>query len=93
MKVSDLITLLTDLVKEDASIADAIVVQSRDSEGNGFSPTYEPGLNRYKADTSYSGEIFPFDTTLTEDMKEQGLTEDDLAPADAVPCLTLWPTN
>jgi len=51
MKVKDLVKKLQ---KEDP---DLLVVVARDEEGNGFSPLHEFTLEKYVADSKYSGEI------------------------------------
>jgi hypothetical protein len=75
---------------------DALVVMSKDSEGNGFSPFSEWGDGRYVAESSWSGYL----ADEGEDDDEPG--EDDVVTADpdyeapdepGVPCIVLWPTN
>ena len=51
MTVAELITELQKLP------GDALVVQSKDAEGNGFSPVDEVNIGRYEADTTWSGEF------------------------------------
>ncbi len=65
---------------------DALVVMSKDSEGNSFSPFYEvgntEGVDWYVAESSYSGELRSDEYDAAED-----------GPDGAVPCVVLWPTN
>lgn len=57
MKVSELIAKLSELP------GDVLVVQAKDAEGNGFSPTYAiTSQEEYVAETEYSGELV---TTFT----------------------------
>ena len=50
MKVKELIEHLEKCDPE------AMVVMSKDSEGNGFSPLYENSTGRYEAESTWSGE-------------------------------------
>lgn len=59
---------------------DTLVVLSKDAEGNGFSPLDGYGIDRYVAESTYSGYLVDVET------------EPDPLP-DSVPCLVLWPTN
>jgi len=71
----------------------AVLVQSRDAEGNGFSPTYEASIGFYRADTTYSGEFL---TPLDDDDRASGryTEEDEYEPEGGdVPAICLWPTN
>jgi hypothetical protein len=62
---------------------DAVVILQKDAEGNGFSPLREfrendpAGVDRYFAETTWSGEVYPADE----------------APSGGVPCITLVPVN
>ena len=49
MTVAELITELQKLP------GDALVVQSKDAEGNGFSPVDEVSVGRYEAESTWSG--------------------------------------
>jgi len=71
VKVKELIKLLNDLPPE------ALVVLSKDAEGNGYSPLATDGLGLYQyvANCTWAGEIYPTD-------EEEG--------EEAV---VLWPTN
>jgi hypothetical protein len=62
---------------------DALVVMSKDAEGNGFSPFLEIGSGEhYVADSSYSGELREEEYDPAED-----------GPDGAVPCIVLWSAN
>ena len=76
MKVSELIEMLESLD------ADALVVLSKDSEGNGFSPVTDVDPCHYTPFNTWSGECID-----TDDMDDA----DD--HPDAEPCVCLWPTN
>lgn len=64
---------------------DAVVVLSKDAEGNGFPPVASPvgeygfSTGFYEAESTWSGEYFNAD--------------DDERPDDAVEAVCLWPTN
>lgn len=62
--------------------ADAVLVQSRDGEGNGFSPVAELTLGVYLEDTTWHGEF----TDCEED-------EGKLRERGAVQSVCIWPTN
>ncbi len=77
MKVGELIKILKGLPQ------DALVVQSKDAEGNSFSPVADHCESHYVPDTTWAGELWDEDDD-----------EDDEGPPDgAVPCVVLWPTN
>lgn len=65
---------------------DAIVIMSKDSEGNAFSPLDEVGdtedVDWYVPDSGYSGELRSDEYDADED-----------GPDGAVPCVVLWPKN
>ena len=61
---------------------DAVLVQSRDGEGNGFSPISELTLGVYLEDTTWSGEFTDCDEDAG-DLRERG----------AVQSVCIWPTN
>jgi hypothetical protein len=77
--VGQLVTALLELPQ------DAVVVLSKDAEGNGFSPVAAPvdedgySTGFYRAETTWSGEMFGGD--------------DEERPDDAVEAVCLWPTN
>jgi hypothetical protein len=76
MKVKDLIEKLQALPPE------LIVVQSRDAEGNSFSPVAEVTEGVYVEETTYSGEF--------SDNDEDVLDYTDRGGEGAI---CLWPTN
>ena len=67
-----------------------LVVMSKDSEGNRFSPLAEVATSAYKAETTWCGEIGLEE--LTEEDIKQGYADEDVVE-DGVPALVLWPTN
>ena len=64
---------------------DTIVVMAKDGEGNGFSPLYEGTLERYEAESTWSGEVL-----YTNDQDDD---VDGSESEDGVPAVILWPTN
>lgn len=79
--------LIDSLLLEDP---DRLVVLSRDSEGNGYSPlsTYHTGA--YAAENSWSGEVGL--EKLTPSDVEDGHGPEDVVE-DGEPCLVLVPTR
>lgn len=74
---------VADLIEKlQALPSDAIVVQSRDTEGNGFSPVSEVTLRVYQEETTWNGEF----TDHEDDI-------DDMRDGGAVPAVCVWPTN
>ena len=69
---------------------DRLVVMSKDSEGNGFSPLYDFGEEAYAAETTWYGYVGL--EKLTEEDRKKGFSEEDVIE-DGVPALVLWPTN
>lgn len=92
MKIKELIELLQQIEDQDA-----LVVMSRDSEGNSFSPLAEPDYNenwRYFPDSTWSGEMQM--TKLTDEWIEQGFTDEDVVEdtkGRSVSAVVLWPVN
>jgi hypothetical protein len=70
-----------------------IIVLSKDSEGNSYSPLANVESMMYTADSKWSGEIHL--PELTDELIEQGYSEEDIRTVDdgAIPCIVLWPTN
>jgi hypothetical protein len=62
------------------ALPDVLVVQSRDPEGNGYSPTHE--------DLTYDVNFFNGDLVDTDDLDPEG---EGPGTAPGVPCLVLWP--
>lgn len=73
---------------------DALVVLSKDAEGNGHSPLAVGGEAMYDAETTWSGEIYPTADQLAAYIAEgTGHTDEDAAPDTAVRVLLLEPVN
>lgn len=83
MRVKELIELLQNMPQ------DALVIQSKDSEGNVYKPVDDISLGRYRAETYWYGE-FGLDC-LTEIHREQGYTEEDVIEGPLAVCI--WPIN
>lgn len=66
-----------------------IVIMSGDGEGNDFSPLADLTPCAYQAETTWSGTAGP--EALTDEMREQGYTEEDIV--DGKPALCLYPVN
>jgi hypothetical protein len=84
MTVADLIK---ELQKHDPK---RLVVMSKDSEGNGYSPLSSVETAAYRADTTWSGEIGL--ERLTPGLRKMGYSEEDVIQ-DGVPALVLGPVN
>lgn len=71
---------------------DMVVVQSKDSEGNGYSPLSGYSIEVYAPVTTWYGELWhPYDD---EDYWGEILDpEEHVRPENAVDCIVLWPTN
>lgn len=86
MLVSELKKLLEQCSDDD------IVVLSRDSEGNSFSPLAGCSQEVYVPESSWYGEIYIRE--LTPELKQRGFCEDDLYTGEnGRNALVLWPTN
>lgn len=84
MKVKDLKKLLETVDDE------RIVIMSKDSEGNDFSPLSSlDDESAYESDSTYSGEIGI--EKLTPELEKKGYTEEEVS--HGVPALVLWPVN
>lgn len=84
MKVRELIEILQGLDQ------DALVVSSKDAEGNGFSPTArEYSTGGYQADSSWSGDFFDDARVVGEDDEGHDYIDD----SDHQRCVVLWPVN
>lgn len=77
-----MLTVAALIEKLQALPADAIVVQSKDGEGNGFSPVADLTIGVYQEETTWRGE-FTDDEDDMPSMIENG--------ASAAVCV--WPTN
>lgn len=82
MRVKDLVKLLKTLPQ------DSLVVLSKDSEGNSFSPL--PGEYNYSTGLFVRDDRLPYygDVYSDEDIKE-----DRIDPEDGEACVVLWPSN
>lgn len=63
---------------------DMMVVQSKDSEGNSYSPTASWDQCVYVPECTWEGYLWEY---------EEVDGEDDVRPKDAKDVLVLWPTN
>lgn len=88
MNVAELITQLQMLREPDK----IIVVQSIDSEGNSIRNTAEISHDAFNQDSSWDGEL-RLPGVLTDERKAEGYSEEDMANAESVPCVTFWPVN
>ncbi len=80
--VQELINHLQSKVAANSAVANMLVVQSRDTEGNGFSPlSCVTGPDKYEPETTWSGYV----------LHPDDVDEDDCADLTDVFCL--WPTN
>jgi hypothetical protein len=61
---------------------DAIIVQSKDGEGNSYSPVADMTVGVYLADTSWEG-------SFTDHDDDKG----EMVEAGAEPAVCIWPTN
>lgn len=57
MKVKDLVSHLQQWISDDPAVADMLLVQSRDAEGNGYSPVDEAATVKYLPESTWSGEV------------------------------------
>ena len=64
---------------------DALVVQSEDGEGNGFSPAANIELGVYEAECTWAGQFFEVSIIGDEEYDQPG--------SDAVVAVCIWPTN
>ena len=67
---------------------DAVVIHSRDSEGNGFSPVAEVSLGRTSLEDGESEIQFGLDE-LTPELEAEGYTEEDVGDGPIAVCV--WP--
>lgn len=67
---------------------------SRDSEGNSFSPLADWSLTTYIPESTWHGRVMCFEDSLTEELKQEGYTEEDIYKGDdGQKAVVLWPTN
>jgi hypothetical protein len=84
MKVKELKELLTKYNDND------LVILAKDSEGNGFSHLDDIEDGKYKAETTWYGEVGL--RNLTNDLIEAGYSEEDVLE-DGENAIILWPVN
>jgi len=70
--------------------ADRIVIMAKDGEGNSYSPLYGAWTGKYRAETTWFGDVGL--EGLDEELRERGYTESDVM-IHGVPALILSPTN
>lgn len=86
----DLASLRAQLAELDDLPGDTIVILSKDSEGNRFSPLADLDTGLYDAETTWMGDRYMTD----EDREATGQPDEyPKAPESAVPAVFLWPTN
>lgn len=87
LTVGELLAALKDIAP------DTLVVLQKDAEGNGYSPCAGVQADNavYEADTTWSGEVKY--AQLTDELRQQGYSEEDTGGSGAVPCVCLWPVN
>ncbi len=71
---------------------DRVVIMSKDGEGNDFSPFTAIGRSAYDPDNTDNTYHQIGIEELTDELKEQGYTEEDLVEG-GIPALVLWPIN
>jgi hypothetical protein len=72
-----------ELIKELAGCpGDALVVMSKDGEGNDFSPLSEVATGDYVAESTWGGHL-----------RDSEYDEEEDGPDGAVKAIVLWPTN
>jgi hypothetical protein len=70
----------------------ALVVLSKDGEGNSYSPLDSIDVGVYVENNHWSGEVFPKE--ITEDMRKAGFTNEDLYDGlDGIDALILYPPS
>lgn len=85
---------IADLIAELATLDPSTsLIQSKDAEGNRFSPVADISIGFYRAENTYSGEFL---TPLTAEDRASGRysEEDEYEPQDGdVAAVCFWPTN
>ena len=74
---------------------DRLVILQKDVEGNGHSPLDEADEAMYLADNTWSGDVYltPEQLAVRINGHEDGWSDDDGAPDDAVRVVLLGPVN
>lgn len=86
MKVRELIEALRGMDPERP------VILQKDAEGNGYSPLEGVDDNTaYSPRSTWSGNVWKI--KLSEEDREAGYSDEDLAPDEALPCVVLYPVN
>lgn len=67
-----------ELAKALLAAPDKVVIQSKDSEGNDFSPYSDFSFENYFPENSWSGSL---------------VSSDEAVPESAIPVIVLWPIN
>ena len=71
---------------------DRVVIIQKDAEGNSYSPLFSAESKvAYQEETTWSGTIKY--QNLTDEMREQGFTEEDIASKSDRPAVVLCPVN
>lgn len=90
MKIKDLIEQLAQIENQDA-----LVVLSKDGEGNDYSPLDEVDYDKcwkYMPNSTWSGDVVM--TTLNDEWREKGFTDEDVSSDSkniAEDVVVLWP--
>ena len=69
---------------------DRIVVMQKDAEGNGYSPLVSTWAGKYRAETTWYGDVGL--EALDDELREQGFTEEDVMTSGES-ALVLVPVN
>ena len=85
MKVRELVELLQGEPNQDRE-----VVMAKDGEGNSYSPLHGTWCGKYRAESTWSGEVGL--EGLDDELREQGHGDEDVM-TDGVPALILTPVN
>lgn len=74
---------------------DTLIVLSSDAEGNKHSPLADASNALYGAETTWSGDVYLTNEELDAEIAtgDDGWSEEDRAPDDAVPAFVLVPVN
>lgn len=85
MIVKELIELLKDMPQE------ALVVMSKDSEGNRYSPFADMGTAIYVPETTWFGEVYSLDWTAED--ADMSVEEWEKLKEKNGTAVVFWPTN
>ena len=66
------------------------VIMAKDAEGNDYSPLHGSWCGKYRADTTWSGDVGL--EGLDDELRQRGYTDEDVMD-DGVPALILTPVN